>query len=101
VCALGPCLLLTLQTDSHLEVPTMTRSLLSWVRGHSGRKPARRPAARQRSFVPRVLLLEDRTLLNTYTVTNLADSGPGSLRPAAPARCGRRCSTPMPTRAPI
>jgi hypothetical protein len=40
----------------------MTRSLLSWLRGATGRKPARRPVARWRSFVPRVLLLEDRTL---------------------------------------
>jgi hypothetical protein len=32
--------------------------------------------------VPRLCVLEDRTLLNTYTVTNLADSGPGSLRQA-------------------
>jgi hypothetical protein len=37
----------------------MTRSLLSWLRGASGRKPARR-----QSFVPRLLLLEDRTLLS-------------------------------------
>jgi hypothetical protein len=37
----------------------MTHFLLSWLRGASGRKPARR-----RSFVPRVFLLEDRTLLS-------------------------------------
>jgi hypothetical protein len=59
----------------------MTRSLLSWLRGGSVRKPARRPA-RRRHLVPHLDVLEDRTLLNTYTVTNLADSGPGSLRQA-------------------
>jgi hypothetical protein len=32
--------------------------------------------------VPRLHALEDRTLLNTYPVTNLADSGDGSLRQA-------------------
>jgi hypothetical protein len=60
----------------------MTRSLLSWLRGGSGRKPARRSAGRRRSFVPCVFVLEDRTLLSTYSVSNLADSGPGSLRQA-------------------
>jgi hypothetical protein len=39
----------------------MTRSLFSWLRGGSGRKPTRRLAGR-RSFVPRVFALEDRTL---------------------------------------
>src|SRR5262249_2851895 len=73
--------LLTLsQTDSRWEVRLMTRSLLSWLRG-SGRKPARQPA-RRRSFVPRLLVFEDRTLLSTFLVSNLADSGDGSLRQA-------------------
>src|SRR6516225_7382219 len=58
----------------------MTRFLLLWLRG--GRKPARRLTARRRAFVPRLDQFEDRTLLNTYTVTNLADSGTGSLRQA-------------------
>jgi hypothetical protein len=40
----------------------MTRSLLSWPRGGSGQKSPRRPVARHRSFLPGVLLLEDRTL---------------------------------------
>jgi len=39
----------------------MTRSLFSCRRGASGRTPGRRLAARRR-FVPRLLLLEDRTL---------------------------------------
>jgi hypothetical protein len=42
----------------------MTRFLLSWLRG--GRKPARRLNARQRAFVPRLDVFEDRALLNTY-----------------------------------
>src|SRR5262249_13535344 len=63
VCAPGPRLLVS-QTASHWEVRIMTRSLLSWLRGGSGRKSARRPAHRRRGFLPPVLLLEDRTLLS-------------------------------------
>src|SRR5262249_48477432 len=37
---------------------------------------------RRRSVVPRLLVLEDRTLPSTFLVTNLHDSGPGSLRQA-------------------
>jgi hypothetical protein len=55
----------------------MTRSLFSWLRGGSGRKLTRR-----RSFVPRLLVLEDRSLPSTFLVSNLADSGAGSLRQA-------------------
>ena len=36
----------------------------------------------RRSFVPRLLALEDRTLPSTFTVLNLNDSGAGSLRQA-------------------
>src|SRR5262249_25848813 len=64
------------------EVRIMTRSLLSWLRGGSGHKPARRSAARRGAFVARLLVLEDRTLPSTFLVSNLADSGPGSLRQA-------------------
>src|SRR5215472_19135987 len=59
----------------------MTRSLFSWLRAGSGRQPAHRPA-RRRSFVPRLLVLEDRTLPSTFLVSTLADSGDGSLRQA-------------------
>ena len=45
-----------------------------WVRGPRG---ARSP---RRRFLPRVDLMEDRTLLSTLTVTNNNDSGKGSLR---------------------
>ncbi|HEV3257264.1 MAG TPA: hypothetical protein VG013_10320, partial [Gemmataceae bacterium] len=41
---------------------------------HSGAGKAR--------FVPRLEPLEDRSLPNTFTVTNLNDNGPGSLRSA-------------------
>src|SRR5712692_8995742 len=40
----------------------------------------RKPARQERSFVPRLEFLEDRTVLSTLTVTNPADSGDGSLR---------------------
>src|SRR5262245_65959167 len=37
---------------------------------------------KQRCFVPRLEVLECRTLPSTFTVLDLADSGPGSLRQA-------------------
>src|SRR5271157_1821245 len=42
----------------------------------------RRSSARRRSQILRVEALESRALLATFTVTNTADSGPGSLRQA-------------------
>src|SRR5438105_1401350 len=52
------------------------------LRWRSDRKrPTRAPCPR-RSFAPQLMILEDRTVLNTYTVTNLANSGLGSLRQA-------------------
>src|SRR5262249_21154357 len=58
-----------------------------WDPGLRGRASSRRrqqtqrqPARLGRSFVPRLELLEDRTVLSTLTVTNPADSGDGSLR---------------------
>ena len=42
----------------------------------------RRAGWRRQRFHPHVELLERRTLLSTLTVTNLDDSGPGSLRQA-------------------
>src|SRR5689334_1767630 len=38
--------------------------------------------ARPRRFRPRLELVEDRTLLSTFAVTNTSDDGPGSLRQA-------------------
>ena len=46
------------------------------------RKTLRKLAPRQRPFVPRLEPLEDRSLPSTFTVTNMNDSGPGSLRAA-------------------
>ncbi len=46
------------------------------------RSSRRRPAPRTPRFVPQLLRLEDRTLPSTFTVMNLNDSGPGSLRAA-------------------
>src|SRR5262249_6491849 len=49
-------------------------------RSRSDRKQSNR--ASRRPFVPRLMALEDRTVPSTFTVTNLADSGTGSLRVA-------------------
>src|SRR5262249_7691390 len=60
-------------------------SLFGWLarmtstRRASWRGRHRPPVPR---FVPRLLALEDRTLPSVFTVAHLADSGPGSLRPA-------------------
>src|SRR6516165_9980902 len=59
----------------------MTRSLLSWLRPGSCRNIGRQ-FDRRCPFVPRLLILEDRTLPSTYMVSTLADSGAGSLRQA-------------------
>src|SRR5262245_35124023 len=66
-------------------------SLLGWLnrtpcgpgRLHP-KRPKRVPLARQ-AFVPRLEALEDRTVPSTFTVTTLADDGPGSLRAAITA----------------
>src|SRR5262249_8394753 len=50
--------------------------------------PTRRPktrsrcGTRQRSFIPKLTCLEDRTLPSTFTVINTQDDGPGSLQQA-------------------
>ena len=46
-----------------------------------GRKPSRR-------YRPEFMPLEGRALLSTFTVSNLNDSGPGSLRAAVDERLG-------------
>jgi hypothetical protein len=66
------------------ETPTMW--LISLFRSPiQSRKRARvgriaNPSCRKCSFVPRLEILEDRTLLSTLTVLNNLDSGAGSLR---------------------
>ena len=71
----------------------MKSFLLGWRRTDSGcnraarkrGKPLGRPAGWGKSFVPRLDVLEDRTLPSTLTVLNLHDSGTGSLRAAITA----------------
>jgi hypothetical protein len=50
--------------------------------GIRGAGQSQRPTPPRRSFRPRLELLEDRSLPSTFTVANLLDSGPGSLRQA-------------------
>ena len=57
----------------------MFAALLSRSVRFSGRRSARR----RRNCLPQLLALEDRTLFSTFTVLNLNDSGPGSLRAEA------------------
>jgi hypothetical protein len=45
----------------------------------------RQPAVTRQSFLPRIEILEDRTVLSTWTVTRPADTGDGSLRVAIAA----------------
>src|SRR5262245_61775884 len=59
----------------------LSTTLWRWLKRNSGSGRPHRPARRP-SFVPRLLALEDRTLPSVFTVTNLDDSGPGSLRQA-------------------
>ena len=67
------------------------RSLFDSVLARTSRTPARQKGrvskARRRpgSFRPRLDILEDRTLPSTFTVTNLLDTGAGSLRAAVSA----------------
>src|SRR5215831_8244658 len=64
---------------------------LRWLkggRGLAGRIRSQSPStvrAPRQHFVPRLDVLEDRTLPSTFTVMNLHDSGPGSLRAAIAA----------------
>src|SRR5262249_32085045 len=71
------------QTGSPLEDHAMLfpLSLRRWGRAHHSR-PRRKPALARQGLVPRLEALEDRTLPSPFTVLNLADSGPGSLRQA-------------------
>src|SRR5262249_36686896 len=57
----------------------MGRSILGILHDCLNRRRSRGPRPR---FVPRLEDLETRALPSTFTVTNLDDSGPGSLRQA-------------------
>src|SRR5437879_3639806 len=70
---------------SFWETPMMwLTSLLRSVKRdpERGPGPARKSTHKRRAFLPRLEALEDRTVPVIYTVTNTADSGPGSLRDA-------------------
>ncbi len=70
-------------------------AMTSWLQGVKGSldrnggasrpRPHRRAVTRRRSCRPRLEALDDRTLLSTFTVLNLNDSGIGSLRAAIAA----------------
>src|SRR5262249_7607843 len=82
------CAFLLQQTGSLCEAKTMLfPSLFRSLRWSSNRNLANRArragsAIPQRSFLPQLTVLEDRTVPSTFTVTNLLDSGAGSLRQA-------------------
>src|SRR5262249_4422102 len=62
--------------------------LLAFFSRSLGRRGDRKQASqssRPRSFVPRLDVLEDRTVPSAFTVTNLTDHDPGSLRAAVMA----------------
>jgi len=58
-----------------------------WTKGFAVRPRRRgsRPTLSRRSLLPRLEVLEDRSLPSTFPVTNLFDSGAGSLRAAVAA----------------
>src|SRR5262249_37777310 len=60
----------------------LRRTLLRWLYGRSRNAARTVPLRSHRSFVPRLDVLEDRTVLSTLTVLNNLDNGPGSLRQA-------------------
>src|SRR4051812_27442550 len=57
-------------------------SFLRCLQWGIGRNREGRKTAPRRSVVPRLDVLEDRSLPSTFSVLNLLDSGPGSLRDA-------------------
>jgi hypothetical protein len=61
----------------------MLRRIISrWLYGRSRNAAQTAPLRSHRSFVPRLDVLEDRTVPSTLTVLNNLDNGPGSLRQA-------------------
>ena len=53
---------------------------LQWLTQGPGHGKRRRRPSVWRGFRPRLDALEDRTVPSTFTVTSLADTGPGTLR---------------------
>src|SRR5438093_924204 len=66
----------------HFRWPRFTRLLRSW-QPQGSNSPASPPRRRaRRAHTPRLEALEDRTAPAVFTVSNVNDSGPGSLRQA-------------------
>ncbi|HKB40299.1 MAG TPA: hypothetical protein VKD72_27965, partial [Gemmataceae bacterium] len=67
-----------------MRLSSWLRTALSLFVPHGGDKGARRARLGKRPLTARLSLepLEDRTVPSTFTVRNLGDSGPGSLRQA-------------------
>ncbi len=63
----------------------MLASLFRTLGFRSVGRRATRAGRPRRPFAPQLMALEDRTVPSTFTVMNLADSGPGSLRAAIQA----------------
>src|SRR5947209_19480060 len=77
------CLSIVLQTNLGQEIPMSIQSFFKSLTSPSTRRrPSRRRAQTSRL---RLEALEDRTMPSTFTVTNLLDSGPDSLRTAVAA----------------
>jgi hypothetical protein len=60
----------------------MKETAIMWFLSQNRRRKTGRNSAPQSRFVPRLEILEDRTVPSTLTVTNALDSGAGSLRDA-------------------
>jgi hypothetical protein len=82
VCASG-AMALSLYRRPHRRtefIPFYKETLAMWFTSRLHRRKTGQKLRREGRFVPRLEILEARTLLSTLTVTNDLDSGPGSLR---------------------
>jgi hypothetical protein len=68
--------------------PSLFRCVMRPSKWNPSGRRSRPKAPSRRPFLPALEALEDRAVPSTFTVTNLADSGPGSLRAAITAANG-------------